>query len=76
MQKILSRFLVIFAMVEGTFSILSCSTQNPVWCMSNGILTYNRVTGQLEVLWESEHKPSVVVHDTVYICPDTLKSIP
>ena len=76
MLKSLSRFLVNFAMVAGTFSILSCSTQNPVWCMSNGILTYNRVTGQLEVLWESEHKPSVVVHDTVYICPDTLKSVP
>lgn len=76
MKRKLSRFLVNFAMVAGAFLILSCSTQNPVWCMSNGILTYNRVTGQLEVLWESEHKPSIVVHDTVYICPDTLKSIP
>lgn len=76
MKKILNRFLVNFALGAGTFLILSCSTQNPVWCMSNGILTYNRVTGQLEVLWESEHKQSVVVHDTVYICPDTLKSIP
>lgn len=76
MKKSLRRFLVNFAMVAGGFLICSCSTQNPVWCMSNGILTYNRVTGQLEVLWESEHKQSVVVHDTVYICPDTLKSVP
>lgn len=76
MNRFLVQFLVYFTMVAGGFLILSCSTQNPVWCMSNGILTYNRLTGQLEVLWEAEHKPSVVVHDTVYICPDTLKSIP
>ena len=38
-----------------------------IWCKSGLILTYNRHTGQLEVLYENTAKAVEVVHDTVYI---------
>ena len=45
----------------------SCSPSR--WFMINGsgIATYNRHTGQFEVLWEHKETPVEVVHDTIYV---------
>lgn len=44
----------------------SCS---PQWLLvnSSGIATYNRNTGQVEVLWENKSAQQTTIHDTVYI---------
>lgn len=70
MRKFLRNFLVIFALGCGSFSTSSCSGSKLVWCMSNGIVTYNRHTGQLEILWEHNQKNAEIIRDTVYICPN------
>lgn len=69
----MKKLLFIFGLVVGLFSCVSCSSSRWAWLQSNGILTYNRVTGQLEVLWENAGKGNVVVHDTVYVdsCENT-----
>lgn len=61
------RFLVYFGLVVGSFSLSGCAGSKWVWCTSNGIFTYNRHTGQLELLWENAGKQLEVVHDTVYV---------
>lgn len=76
MKRIFILFSVIFATVSGSFFFSSCQSPNFLWCTSNGIITYNRHTGQFEMLWENEHKQSNPVHDTVYVCPDTLSMKP
>lgn len=70
MKKIFVFVLVIFALVGGQFLLESCTTPNMVWCTSNGIIQYNRHTGQFEMLWENSAKQTEVVHDTVYVCPN------
>lgn len=70
MKKILVRFLAIFGLVLGTFSNYSCTTPNLIWSTSNGIVTYNRHTGQFEMLWENSAQQAVTVRDTIYICPE------
>lgn len=71
MKKIFGLFLVIFALVPGCFLFSSCQSPDFLWCTSSGIVTYNRHTGQFEMIWEGERKQSVTIHDTIYICPDT-----
>lgn len=72
MKRIFGLFLLIFAIVGGCFSISSCTTPNLIWYTSSGIVTYNRHTGQFELLWENEQKQPIEVHDTIYIRGDTL----
>lgn len=45
----------------------SCSPSR--WFMINGsgIASYNRHTGQFEVLWEHKETPVEFVHDTIYV---------
>lgn len=50
------RFLVIFALVLCGFCVTSCSSQKLFWSNNNLILTYNRHSGQLEVMWEYNMK--------------------
>lgn len=50
------RFLIIFGLVLCGFCVTSCSSQNLMWSNNNLILTYNRHSGQLEVMWESNAK--------------------
>lgn len=75
-MKVLGKFLVIFAMVSGSFFFTSCQSPNFLWCTSSGIVTYNRHTGQFEMLWENAAKQVEVVHDTVYVCPDEISKKP
>lgn len=67
MKRISGKFLVIFAIVAGCFSTLACTTPNFLWCTSSGIVTYNRHSGQFEMLWENAGESSNIVHDTIYI---------
>lgn len=67
MRRVLSKFWLIFGLGCGCFLFCSCSGSNLIWCKSGLILTYNRHTGQLEVLYENTTKTVEVVHDTVYI---------
>ena len=50
------RFLIIFGLVLCEFCVTSCTSQNLMWSNNNLILTYNRHSGQLEVMWESNAK--------------------
>ena len=70
MKKILGSFLVGLALVCGCFCLSSCSGGKLIWCTSNGIITYNRHTGQFEMLWEHAIKQPEVIHDTIYIKSD------
>lgn len=49
------------------FSFLVCSCSSPKWFLvnSSGIMTYNRHTGVLEVLWEWNEKPNPVATDSL-----------
>lgn len=69
-MKRFRRFLVIFWLISGTFSMESCQPNKLIWSSSNGVLTYNRHTGQFELLWESNIKQSANRVDTVYVCPN------
>lgn len=71
MIRFLSRFSVFFAVILGYFCVTSCQSPNLVWYTSNGILTFNRHTGQFELMWENQGKPVIIKHDTIYIYPDT-----
>jgi len=64
------RFSVFFAVILGYFCVTSCQSPNLVWCTSNGILTFNRHTGQFELMWENQGQPGIIKHDTIYVYPD------
>jgi len=67
MRKVLGLFSVIFGMWGGCFFFQSCQSPNLVWCTSSGILTYNRGTGQFELMWENVNSRRDTIRDTVYI---------
>lgn len=48
------------------FCLQSCA---PKWLVfnSNGIASYNRHTGQFEILWENNSSQVVEKHDTIYV---------
>lgn len=73
MKQIFSKFLVVFGLASGGFFFSSCQSPNFLWCTSSGIVTYNRHTGQFELLWENTSPSVVEVHDTVYVCPDEIR---
>lgn len=54
-------------LVIGIFSCMISSCSNPRWFLvnSSGIMTYNRHTGVLEVLWEWNEKPSPAAADSL-----------
>lgn len=68
-------FWVVFGIILISFCLSSCLGHNIVWSKSNGILTYNRISGQLEIIWENDTRPMIVIHDTVYVCPDSVNVV-
>lgn len=62
-------FLVVFGLITGLSLMSSCTPRGWFLVNSNGIATYNRTTGQFEVLWENVASRPVVVHDTIYVQP-------
>lgn len=74
MKKVLIKFFFFFALVSGGFWCSGCSGSKLVWSTSNGIVTYNRHTGQFELMWDSSMSRDNSKPDTVWICPeDTTK---
>lgn len=74
MKKVLIKFFFCFALVSCEFWLSSCSGSKLVWSTSNGIVTYNRHTGQFELMWDSSMSRDVSKTDTIWICPeDTTK---
>lgn len=49
------------------FIISSCSARRMFMVGTNGIATYNRHTGQFEVLWEYSERQMKIIHDTVFV---------
>lgn len=45
----------------------SCGSGRMFMLNTNGIATYNRNTGQFEVLWEWAESQPKVLHDTIYV---------
>lgn len=61
--------------VLGLLALTSCSGSNLMWYTSNGIVSYNRHTGQFEMLWENSGKGNSCQCDTTCECR-TLKPKP
>lgn len=57
---------LIFSFVCFT-ALSSCSPSRLFMVGTQGIATYNRNTGQFEMIWEYNEKQPSVVHDTVYV---------
>jgi hypothetical protein len=51
----------------GCCILASCSPSRMFMVGTNGIATYNRHTGQFEILWEYAEKPLPTIHDTIYV---------
>lgn len=64
------RFLVYFWLILILVTTLTSCGKSMLLLNSSGIATYNRYTGQIEVLWENKSPGVVVVHDTVYVKVD------
>lgn len=64
MKKI--SFIIISVALMGCF-LASCSPSRLFMISGSGIATYNRHTGQFEILWEHKEEPAKVSHDTVYV---------
>lgn len=62
--------LIILLVILVSLLGMGCSGTRLALCTSNGIITYNRHTGQFEMLWEYSQKNQVVIHDTIWKCPD------
>lgn len=68
-------FVYRLVIVLGLVALTSCSVSNPMWYTSNGIVTYNRHTGQFEMLWENSSKGNSCQCDSTCECR-TLKTKP
>lgn len=58
--------LVVLLVVLAGLSLSSCA---PKWLVvnSSGVASYNRHTGQFEILWENKNAEMHEVHDTIYV---------
>lgn len=68
----------LFFVILIAICVLSCSPQKLFFLNSDGIVTYNRHTGQFEMLWEAKTAQESafsgkVIHDTVYVDSCRLK---
>lgn len=57
---------VVFFLVFGVIVISACSPARLYLVNSSGIATYNRHTGQLELLWEWTEKPNTLATDSIH----------
>ena len=56
--------MIVFGLMAVAIMLSSCTGWRYVFCTSNGILTYNRHTGQLEILWEHQSTPVILQADS------------
>lgn len=54
--------------VLGLLALTSCSNPNLMWYTSNGIVSYNRHTGQFEMLWENSGQGNSCQCDSTCEC--------
>ena len=59
--------MIVFVLMAVAITMSSCTGWRYVFCTSNGILTYNRHTGQLEILWEHQSMPIIQKTDSLRI---------
>lgn len=52
-------------LILGFFVVCSCGSYRYPFPTSSGILTYNKLTGNLEILWETQAPSVVVVKDSI-----------
>lgn len=70
MKKVLFKFFVCFGLVSSQFCLFGCGGSKLVWSTSNGIVTYNRHSGQFELMWDTSMSRDLSNQDTIWICPD------
>ena len=58
---------IVFFMMAVAIFMSSCTGWRYVLCTSNGILTYDRHTGKLEILWEHKSSPVIYPADSVQV---------
>lgn len=58
--------LVVLLVVLVGLSLSSCA---PKWLVvnSSGVASYNRHTGQFDILWENKNAEVHEIHDTIYV---------
>ena len=64
---------IVFLSLMCIFAMCACSPNRWYLVNSDGVLTYNRHTGQLEVLWEHHEKPNSAVAESDSLKVDSLK---
>lgn len=66
-----SRFVIIsFMFAVAALGVTSCHPAKLFLLSSEGIVTYNRNTGQFEMVWD--YKSKATTPDTVFVSRDTL----
>lgn len=65
---------IVFLSLMCIFALFSCTPNRWYLVNSDGVLTYNRHTGQLEVLWEHHEKPNPVATGSDSLKVDSLKN--
>lgn len=58
---------IVFVMAFALSALCSCTPTRWFLVNTNGILTYNRHTGQIEMIWEWNEKPNPVQRDSVTV---------
>ena len=59
--------MIVFVLMAVAIMLSSCTGLRYVFCTSDGILTYNRHTGQLEILWEHKSMPIIQKNDSLRV---------
>lgn len=59
--------MIVFVLMAVAITMSSCTGWRYVFCTSDGILTYNRHTGQLEILWEHKSMPIIQKNDSLRV---------
>lgn len=73
MLVVMQKYLVLgFKLILVSLLVMGCAPRDWFLINSSGILTYNRHTGQFEMLWESK-SPAVVIHRDTLVS-DTIPS--
>lgn len=59
--------MIVFVLMAVAITMSSCTGLRYIFCTSDGILTYNRHTGQLEILWEHQSMPIIQKTDSMRV---------
>lgn len=62
-----SSFLFVVGLILVSTIASSCTGSKLALFSSEGIFTYNRHTGQIELLWDNHAAAPVIRHDTIYV---------